>query len=744
MFAMSSLSSKVLLSLLLLLLLFAGCTSESKIDLSKKESVISNIPKDVDGDGVADVYTYSFSTTSIDQINIKKYLSVYSEKQPSEFSDISDFSKEFDQFKTLKDDSELTCRQNIGLSGIICLDPKTCAKLCSGSSKTCADLVEKNPDEIGFYLLQYTTDSKNLDEQTDNLNQLLAKFNSLDGSGKSSLVQKISAVNNLVYSINANPINNPEIFGLCEPSDYGISKLSKVLKFNSVNLSDKSYHYTVISRVDSNQAKNPLIYGDAAFSEVAPASVDGLSSVKGTIIINSAGQKVLNWPNFRPEASTLQFLSYQFSSSIAPDSFSELINKPSLLMKKVKFEFLFPSLLIFDFAGKIGLNYFISLSLGFTLSLMLILILTNIIHLGYNYAKAKGSGEPFQIVLKRTFGRTGVRWKSDIILATVLLVIGISVSFSTKPPSGNSFDLYLIGENLVYNLPFFVSLVATTIGFLLLYTALENYIKILILEHVYGTKLREDKDLFMERVAQLKSRLNELKELIEKLSASNFDVSEEYDTASEISVKHIDDLAKKNDHHSRDFIERELGKVEDAIDKLMERKKTADENWEKWKSDISLLVEEKEEVYVSNLITIPASLRLWALNKYASEYSERGLIFEGNVIKKKVLTPEKLARSLLNKDLLLGVIVIKGGKLFISQMTSSSGTIMGVLGAKLVAYLRTLTQKLRMREYGNMAIVGDRNVIAVLKYRDVESLIIMPKEKFKEAIDYWKEKIKTL
>ncbi len=744
--------------LVILLLLTAGCVSEKQVSDVKKETVVSSDAIDLDGDGYPDIYAYVFSAYQIPgtSTTLQKYLLVAAEKEYSysNFNSIDNDKRkkldaDFEEFISNTEDIEKECANNLGLFGVRCLDATSCLKLCASGSQKCKLLSEKYGDVLGASILLYMQDSTELYNSVSTIVDDLQDFNSSSSSKKNAFVGELAKISYYVSSVNANPIMRSDMLGLCEPNDYSLAIVTKFAnslgKYEPVPV---NYNYRVFIKADSKTGSSNLEYADIKITELLPLDYVSEVQVLGSqqvITSSKNGKFTIEWPLLKPYSTANTILGYKFSSTTEPEQLVPMLIRPEISIKTLNLSVLAPVALFFNlFLGIFG-NYYLSIGLAFALTLILAIILFNAVIIAYHIIKARSAGEDTSHALKRAIGRTGMRWKTDAMLGTVLFVAGILTAFFYAPHTDSAFDVFKIME-LITNadlLSGFIAAFCIFAGVYLLFSAIENYIKINTLEKIYGKHFGADKDLFVARVSQLKEKITELTELVGKLGKENFEVGTEYDVLSRISVKHVDELAKKGDSHSRKMIEDYLNHVEDAVDGLLERKKTADENWQNWSLEISKLVDQHEEVYVSNLVTIPASLRLWALNKFASENAAKGIIFEGDVVRKKVVTPEKLTKTLLDKDLLLGAIVVKNGKLVLNQMTSGSGTVSGVLTLKLLNYLRTLTTKLRMHEYKNLAVVGEKNVMALLKYGEVESVIIMKKEKFKEAVESWKEKLKS-
>lgn len=741
----------------ILLLFTLGCVSDTQVPSSRKEVVTSSDAFDLDGDGLFDAYYYKLAPYPVPgtSTTIQKYILVSAENEfsfsnfnPIDLEKRKKLEADFEEFVSNKENIETECTHNIGLFGVRCLDANSCLKLCSSGSQKCKTLSTTYGDVLGASILQYMRDSTELHNSISNILDDLQEFNSSSLTKKNVFVGELAKISSYVYSINANPIMNSDIFGLCEPNDYSLQEIPKFAKaLGQYEVTNTGYKYHVFIKINSEKSKSTLEYADLKITEILPADYVSEVQVLGSQQVSTStknGKFYMEWPVLKPYAVGNTLFGYDFFSKTDPSQLVPMLDRPEVTVKTLNLAVLGPVAFLFNSFMGISGNYYLSIGLSFALTLILLILLFNAIVIVYHIIKARSAGEDTGHALKRAIGRTGMRWKTDSMLGAVLLIGGLLTAFFYAPHTDATFDVFKITELLTNAdlLSGFVAAFFIFAGVYLLFSAVENYLKITALEKVYGKHFVADKDLFITRVSQLKDKINELTELVSKLGKENFEVGTEYDVLSRISVKHVDELAKKGDSHARRLVEEYLTHVEDAVDGLLERKKTADENWQNWSNEIAKLVDQHDEVYVSNLVTIPASLRLWALNKFASENIAKGITFEGDVIRRKAVTPEKLTKTLLDTDLLIGAIVVKNGKLLMTRVSSGNGTVSGVLTIKLLNYLRTMTTKLRMHEYKNLAVVGEKNVMALLKYGEVESIIIMKKEKFKEAVESWKEKLK--
>jgi hypothetical protein len=193
---------------------------------------------------------------------------------------------------------------------------------------------------------------------------------------------------------------------------------------------------------------------------------------------------------------------------------------------------------------------------------------------------------------------------------------------------------------------------------------------------------------------------------------------------------------------SKALIEDYLARAENAVTSLKGRKKLADENWPRWKEGIGRMLDEQNEVYISSLVTIPASLRGWALGRFAKEAGVEGLSFERDVIKKRKVSPDQLVQEMLGKGLLKGAIVMKQDKVVLSEFSEGGSTVMTALGIKLFSYMRTLAKNLGQHQPQSFAAVGEKTVIVIMRNRMLDSVLFISKDKFKEAVEQWKAKMK--
>jgi hypothetical protein len=99
---------------------------------------------------------------------------------------------------------------------------------------------------------------------------------------------------------------------------------------------------------------------------------------------------------------------------------------------------------------------------------------------------------------------------------------------------------------------------------------------------------------------------------------------------------------------------------------------------------------------------------------------------------------------MLTKGLLTGAVIIKNDKVETSEFAEGSGTVATALTLKLRTYLRSLAKKLGQHNAQSYVAIGTKTVVVYLKGRTLESMIFVKKEKFNDAVELWKNKMKLI
>ena len=496
-------------------------------------------------------------------------------------------------------------------------------------------------------------------------------------------------------------------------------------------------------------AKPTIVNGESDVAGISiidslPSSIakaDEISSIQSISDSAGSGNILVSWNSPKPSKDGYMF-TYEFDSDQPPEVVVPAIKNPELKVKKVNLIALAPTNFIFGAFNGVLKNYYLALGIAVGLTIAALMFIYNIIVFAFTMVSERAAGMNFTIGFRKAFGKTDVKWKSDMIIAAIFLATGyyvctiVAIQPSTPPQLLESFDFLLKSEMGL------VGIGLVLIGVVLTYFAIENITKITILERAYGMAIRAEKDMFLAKAGALKDMIAELESLVEEYTKDDFDVSKEYDILNMTKSDRVDNLAKDMNTRSKTLIEENLARIEHGISSLKERKKLADNNWPKWKENIAKLIGEQNEVYTSSLITIPASLRAWALGRYAKEVGTEGIVFERDAIKKKKVSPDQLVREMVECNLIKGAVVMKQDKIVLSEFAEGSSTVMSALTLKLTSYLSSLAKNLGQHPPQSFVVVGDKYVVVIMKNRTFDSVLFLSKDKFKEAIEQWKAKTK--
>jgi len=742
-------------ALALIVLIFSlflyGCISQSSYPASTKEAVSSVQTMDLDKDGSADVIVYDFAPIQNNNLTLKRQV-VAVARTSAHYTSL----KGVPSFELLETRSKLdtvdskqktaleACAASAGLKQD-CTTSSACTVLCSGSTK-CKRSLDKYPEAIPAAMIEFVDDRNSVDEVLLNARNQVLNLEASNQGEKDAYLQNLrSTVSNiaLVYS---NPLYTRAEFGVCSIPEIDLSDLIAAqaqIGDYSVDVDDYVYYVTVSAKSSGGEQTSGVELADSIPATIA--GLDDIASEQKIETVQNGSGYLVKWKSAR-FTNDGAMLGYRFVSSDPPQNVANAFSSPILTINTLDLGVLGITESFFGFAHVLSGNFFIALGAAIALTLILILIIYNILVILFNVLKAKSAGENASVGLRRAVSGTELRWKSDGILGIVLLAAGYYISvFVVDQPS---VPLTLVGA-----VDYFTSLALSTdaaaglagvgavfLGLILIYNAIENKLKITVLEQAYGIAIKEERGLFEMRVKRLKERIKELQKLVEEQSSEEFDVSQEYDVLTSLSVQRIEELSKKMNARAKSVIEEDLNRVEGAVERLTERKRTANESWDKWSGIIDKMLAEQDEVYISSLITIPASLRTWALRRYVKEKGAEGMVFERDSIKKRRMSPDSLLKNLISQELILGAVVMKNDKVLVARMANGSATVPSVLSLKLRAYLNSLSKSLGQHEPASFATVGDKNVLVLMRIAELESMLIIPKEKFKDAVEEFKKK----
>jgi hypothetical protein len=754
---------RLLLLIVIISMLGFGCLDEKGYPGTKAEQITNTQSIDLDGDGSPDYLVYDFSPVAIQDANLKVQRQVTVAVETQAFYDtinpnLTDVDlligdQSMDEFSKSRTQSDTACSNSIGLMNVVCSDVVTCSRLCSSASVKCKRVASTYEDILAGSMISYVQDNNEIRSLILDARRMILNLRSAPQSDKDNFLNKSRQIVYKVASINSNPLYaNPDL-NLCEHSDFGMPYLidaaGKIGNYSSANV---SYRYRIIlsakpttQQVSGNQIGvevSGVTFTDKLPRQAVPTS-DDISSMQSI----TAGQDALSTSVGWTSTKTVKdgyLLMYEFKSDQPPETVLPSLKTPDVKVKRINLTALIPTNYLFLTLFVMVKNYYIALGLALGLTLGFLLVIYNALVLLFTIVSEKAAGASLIAGFRRAFGRTDVRWKTDIVISIIFLGAGFYVStFVAAQPT----TLPSLMESLDFLLKTDMGLLGVgvvTIGMVMFYFTVDNFIKITILEKAYGMVIKQEKDMFLAKAATLKERIAQLAQVVEEYSREDFDVSKEYDVLTSMKAENIDALSKEMTGRTKALIEDGLNKVESATNGLKERKRIADENWMKWKDTITKTLDEQGEVYQSSLVTVPASLRTWALGRYARETAGEGVIMDRDILKKKKVSAESLVRDMITKGLLKGAVVIKQDKIAMAEFAEGSGTVTSVLALKLRAYLLSLAKNMGQHPPQSFVSIGETHVLVLMKGRNVESLLFINKPKFNEAVEQWKANSKAL
>jgi hypothetical protein len=753
---------RLLLLLVLVSIIGFGCIEEKGYPSANAERLVAAQSVDLDADGSPDYMVYGFAPVALQDVNMtaQRQVTVAIETNAT-YSAINEnitdvdlliADQSLDEFSKSRTQSDTACSNSIGLMNVVCSDAATCSRLCSSASVRCKRIASAYEDALAGAMISYVQDNNEIRSLILDARRKVVTLRSAPESEHDDFLQKTRSIVYKIASINANPLYTDADLALCEHSDFGISDLIAAAGMvGNYSAANTSYTYRVIISLKPTQQKASgqigVEVGGVTFTDRLPRSAvphaDSISSIQEITTTQDQLNTVVSLVS-QKTANEGYMLIYEFKSDQPPQAVIQYLKNPELKIRRINLSALIPVNFLYAKLAGIISNYYIAIGLTAGIVLSALLVVYNAFVLLLTLISEKAAGASLVMGFRRAFGRTDVRWKTDALLAILFLGAGIYIStfmaqVPLAPPSlMDSLDFLLKTDMGLLGTAF------VAIGFVLAYLTLDNFAKITILEKAYGMVIKQEKDMFLAKVAALKDRMAQLTLLIDEYGKEDFDISKEYDVLTSMKAENIDALSKDMTGRTKALIEEDLSKVENAASSLKERKRIADENWQKWKDAISKALEEQGEVHPSSLVTVPASLRAWALARYAKEAGTEGVSMDREVLKRKKISAESLVRDMINKGLLKGAIVIKQDKIVTAEFAEGSGTVVSVLALKLRMYLQSLAKNIGQHAPQSFVAIGDKQVMVLMKGRNIESLLFINKPRFNEAVEQWKAGSKSL
>ncbi len=729
-----------ILGLFIVLFLLFGCISEGTYSNQKNELSSEANEYDFLDNGLYDFYHYTFSKVDYDGYSISREVYVYPKYSITSFSfnqlnkaKISEALSLFGEFSDEVKSNFETCSKKLGIANVKCGIIEQCAAKCYESSSECKRLVQLYPEFAGYEVLTIDEANSERIKLTNAINADIWGYESLSAIGKQKLFENLRELYSLSVFVTNGPVFYPNTLSLCSGEiDYSNYKTLMILLGNE-SIEPEGYEYFVILNVERTNSLGTNEYADLFVKEKIPITI-----IPGSVNIvqdSSLSGNVIEWYPIKSEKKQ-EILFYSFESQYSPDQI--IWKTPQFKKREIDLTLLLPSFSIFGILV-LALGYYNAVSFAIAIPLIIVIFLLNLIILLYNVVLSKIKKYSIYRAIKNFVGIPNLSWKKDLVFGAVLFAIGIGASFFALHTDETQIEISKLLSLLFEDYAALISVFCSVIGLLFIYTSLQSFVKSQMIQLSYSEVLKKETDIVKSEAKELDLRLEELKKMIDEYEKEGFDTTESYEVYISIPKEGALKISKENVEKKGAFVERSLNKIENSIAIMKERKEYAQKNWPEWSKLISNELEKEKELYISNALFIPVSLRSWAINRYLSENSGKNIVLEGDILKIKQEAPTKLAENAMESGNITNAIILKNDKVVLSIVNSGNKTLVLGLMFKLKSYLKTFVLKQNQKEYKYFMGISNSMVFALMKKGEIESLIFCPADKFKVGFEQWKE-----
>jgi hypothetical protein len=741
------------IAILVVFLLAFGCLSETPYKSSRSEQQANMQAVDLNNDTVPDYmqYDYAPSTASGAGLSVQRQVTVSVETNGTFLKinpnltdvDLILADQSLDEFSKSRTQADTACSQAIGLSNVVCSDITTCTRLCSAASQKCRKIAATYDEALAGSMISYVADNNQMRSLILDARRMVVNLRNASEGDRNAFFSKTRDMIAEVADVNSNPLYTDPDLALCSHDDFGVGYIDDALaRIGTYESGPVSYHYRVMLSVkpvaDASDVAGVTLTDRMPLADVQPDQVQSIQQISAT---SDAASAVVSWSSTKPSKDGY-VMYYEFNSPQPPEEVLASLRTPDISVKRLNLVLLGPTAAVMDAIYGMTKNYYVAMGAALGLTIDFLFVIYNIAILALAVVSERAAGFTLTAAFRKAFGRTDVRWKTDIVIALVLLAGGFYIASVMAPQPASPPPLIQSLDFLLQNGMGAVAIAVILLGSVMIYFAIENFTKLTILERAYGMVIKHEKDLFTAKSASLKDRLKELEGLIEEYTKEEFDVSKEYDVLTSVRSEKFDATAKDMTARTKAILDDSLSKVENAVSSLKERKKLADANWPKWKEGIAKMLDEQGEVYTSSLVTVPASLRPWALGKFVREEGTEGLTMERDSIKKRKITPSELVQDMISRGLIKGAIVMKQDKIVLSEFAEGSGTVLTALALKLKSYTQSLGKNIGQGTPTGFTAIGGKTVVVMTRNRGIDSVLFLGKDKFNAAMEQWQSKMK--
>ncbi|MGC9005071.1 MAG: hypothetical protein ACP5JC_00395, partial [Candidatus Micrarchaeia archaeon] len=664
------------LFIIFFLLLSPGCIRERKVEVGEYEKIYAVSAEDIDNDGIVDVRYYKFSPYVVEEEGAKLTFTrilivspkevettVYAVNDLSE-QDTSEMQSLMLSFSASKQESELRCKQNIGIGASPCTSVKTCADICTTPS--CGKYKEYAEEPLGYSIYSFYSEVNELNNLVSEVENSLPTLSTASKSQKALVLQKLDETLVLTMQINANPLMDKNAFGICTPINYDTEKIRQIMtKLGNSTRTTTSYEYTVLLQVDSEE-KGAYVetYVKDRLPNALSSSMIKLNLFQGGNVYEHAPVKII-WPAIKSTTYPHYFLLYTIVSTLEPrEDVFERWSTPEITIRVISLETVpffreAADITKNAFAQTVQYGYYIALAVSIAfwsvLSLVALQILKSLLAIIFAITDKKDIVRE----LRHSLGEANIYWGRYALGAVLLLATGYALQhYVAKPVAEQELVFSSTLEYIGKDFGGFLAFLTFFLGINLMYIVIEDKVKGVVGGKEYYKSIIElSPQANALKLKNLKELMEGLRHEINVYNEKRIDTEKEYDLLLSVPLERLEKMIAENEDQRavRDIIKAYTEKIEDAKAALKEKEGISRESWPRWEAYILSLLEESDAVALDSMISIPQAWRVWAANRFVEEHPEEGVALEGGVLQRSVKGPEGMAQSLITAMVRKGI-----------------------------------------------------------------------------------------
>ncbi len=712
------------LIILVLLLFSLGCVTDYRINKQVNEQISTSNVFDFDYDGFSDYKSILYYPVKLthDGYFISQRTIISSEYTNNiEIISLNNLTDDdADKLQTLiyeydNDFKNKGC-SSLGVEGLkqsLCTSPESCFSLCGDCSQ-----FSNEPQLVGYWVYNYSETKREMRSLLDDLETNIMLVKSMSPEARKTLMKKINRLIDLSVRIESNPLFSANAFGICDHQNYQNNKLIEMLDIlGNYKRTPSSYIYTIYINIASTKDSYNEISLKDSIPKPLPISIIEFVKTEDVYKFDQHNATV-STSSLSLGSKNQVIVSYSFISN-QPMREDIIWKSPKVEIGALAVSNLLFIKIILGITNKVysyvyNLGYFPALAIVLLfwvyLGSLVITIFKILIGLfeGIVYRRnLKGS-------LEKSFGKDRINVPTYLIVSLLFIAIGFILCNVLSLPSVEK-NLILtpnyILQKISTNILPFIGFILIFIGGYMVYGLFEELIKIILFGTIH--KAKSEKMSVSLMLDKLEKEMIKLKKLI-KQNKDKLDMSEEESLIKAAPLSLIRSLLKAgNNKKALDIGLKHLEKLENAEQNIKEKLEIIN-SWDDYERQISLNLEEKEELPIDALIFIPSKWRVWVVNRYIAKHPEMSLVLEDKTIKRKVLSKEErenLLYTRLDSERLGNYTVLENNK--IVKTNTPKAALGGVLAYRLVNYAEAFKNKGKLNK---IIIKGDKKSIIIINF----------------------------